>query len=84
MTDTRPAPLVNLTLAYFWECPKCGCGNYGRPVPAELTQAELQEASEEIGRELKAGECTIMPGSVRCRACRVVSVVREPEDGSVF
>ena len=68
---------IRLRTAYWWECPKCGAGNFCLPIPAELTREELQRASEKFKRRVRPGETVVIPDTVACEGCGEVSEVLE-------
>ena len=66
----RNEAIVELHLAYMWDCHSCGRENFARSMVPSLSEDELEELREEHGvQPWETGEFSTAPGTVKCAFC---------------
>ena len=70
---SRQENVVELHLAYMWDCHECGRENFARAMVPTLTEEELEELRDEHGvQPWETGKFTTGPGQVTCAHCQAV------------
>lgn len=66
----RQDAVVELHLAYMWDCNSCGCENFVRAMVPSLSDEEIEELRDEHGvQPWETGKFTTAPSSVKCSHC---------------
>ena len=73
--------LVEMHLAYVWDCENCGTENFERAIVYEFSPDELAEIADEENPELsKTGNWMTHPARVKCKACNAEFEARHFRD----
>lgn len=64
-----PHQTVNVRLAFAFDCPACGQGNFVHSVLHEFTLEEQQDISEDLGERPQTGHWVTHPEEVMCEKC---------------
>jgi transcription elongation factor Elf1 len=61
--------IVEVSLAFVFNCPECGQENFVRSVMHEFNPNEQEEMAEELGEKPQTGSWVTHPEHVACSRC---------------